>query len=129
METIILFAPLVGAIIAGFGWRAIGERNAQILTTGLLFLSAFLSWTVFLGFDGQTQHISLLKWVESGALSVDWGIRLDRLTTIMLIVVTTVSALVHLYSFGYMAHDSQFGDDEPTAPVSLPTCRSLPLRC
>ncbi|WP_417241445.1 NADH-quinone oxidoreductase subunit L [Celeribacter sp.] len=113
METIILFAPLVGAIIAGFGWRAIGERNAQILTTGLLFLSAFLSWTVFLGFDGQTQHISLLKWVESGALSVDWGIRLDRLTTIMLIVVTTVSALVHLYSFGYMAHDSQFGDDEP----------------
>ncbi|WP_417270320.1 NADH-quinone oxidoreductase subunit L [Celeribacter sp.] len=113
METIILFAPLVGAIIAGFGWRAIGERNAQVLTTGLLFLSAFLSWAVFLGFDGQTQHVSLFRWIESGSLSVDWGIRLDRLTAIMLIVVTTVSAVVHLYSFGYMAHDDQFGDDEP----------------
>jgi NADH:ubiquinone oxidoreductase subunit 5 (subunit L)/multisubunit Na+/H+ antiporter MnhA subunit len=54
MEKIILFAPLVGALIGGFGWRVIGEKGAQILTTGLLFLAAFLSWVVFLGFDGQT---------------------------------------------------------------------------
>ncbi|MEM5468671.1 NADH-quinone oxidoreductase subunit L [Celeribacter marinus] len=114
METIILFAPLVGAIIAGFGWRMIGERNAQVLTTGLLFLACLLSWVVFLGLDASTvKHITIMKWMESGSLSVDWGIRMDRLTSIMLIVVTTVSALVHLYSFGYMAHDSQFGDDEP----------------
>ncbi|GAA3871118.1 NADH-quinone oxidoreductase subunit L [Celeribacter arenosi] len=112
MEKIILFAPLVGAIIGGFGWRTIGERNAQILTTGLLFLAAFLSWIVFLGFDGETQYIPILKWIESGTLSADWSIRLDRLTAIMLVVVTTVSALVHLYSFGYMAHDENFGDDE-----------------
>ncbi|WP_439103869.1 NADH-quinone oxidoreductase subunit L [Celeribacter marinus] len=114
METIILFAPLVGAIIAGFGWRVIGERNAQVLTAGLLFLACLLSWVVFLGLDASTvKHITVMKWMESGSLSVDWGIRMDRLTSIMLIVVTTVSALVHLYSFGYMAHDSQFGDDEP----------------
>ncbi|MBU0643145.1 MAG: NADH-quinone oxidoreductase subunit L [Alphaproteobacteria bacterium] len=113
METIILFAPLVGAIIAGFGWRVIGEKSAQYLTTGLLFLAALLSWVVFLGHDGQTHHITILRWIESGALSVDWGIRVDRLTAIMLIVVNTVSALVHLYSFGYMAHDENFKDSEP----------------
>ena len=113
METIILFAPLVGAIIAGFGWRVIGEKSAQYLTTGLLFLAALLSWVVFLGQDGETHHITILRWIESGALSVDWGIRMDRLTAIMLIVVNTVSALVHLYSFGYMAHDENFKDSEP----------------
>ncbi|AVW91605.1 NADH-quinone oxidoreductase subunit L [Celeribacter baekdonensis] len=113
METIILFAPLVGAIIAGFGWRVIGEKSAQYLTTGLLFLAALLSWVVFLGQDGETHHITILRWIESGALSVDWGIRVDRLTAIMLIVVNTVSALVHLYSFGYMAHDENFKDSEP----------------
>src|SRR5210317_679964 len=113
MEKIILFAPLVGAIIGGFGWRIIGERGAQILTTSLLFLAAALSWIVFLGFDGETQHIQILRWIESGALSTDWSIRLDRMTAIMLIVVTSVSALVHLYSFGYMAHDDNWTDNEP----------------
>ncbi|NVK46169.1 MAG: NADH-quinone oxidoreductase subunit L [Rhodobacteraceae bacterium] len=113
METIILFAPLVGALVGGFGWRVIGEKPAQYLTTGLLFLAAILSWIVFLTFDGTTEHVTILRWIESGSLSVDWGIRLDRLTTIMLIVVNTVSALVHLYSLGYMAHDENFGDDEP----------------
>nr|WP_319250389.1 NADH-quinone oxidoreductase subunit L [uncultured Celeribacter sp.] len=113
MESIILFAPLVGALIGGFGWRVIGEKGAQYLTTGLLFLAAILSWVLFLTFDGTTEHVTILRWVDVGSLSIDWGIRLDRLTTIMLIVVNTVSALVHLYSLGYMAHDENFGDDEP----------------
>ncbi|TNE62992.1 MAG: NADH-quinone oxidoreductase subunit L [Rhodobacteraceae bacterium] len=113
MESIVLFAPLVGAIVAGFGWRVIGEKGAQYLTTGLLFLAAILSWVLFLTHDGQTHHVTILRWIDSGSLSVDWGIRLDRLTTIMLIVVNTVSALVHLYSLGYMAHDENFNDDEP----------------
>jgi NADH-quinone oxidoreductase subunit L len=116
METIILFAPLVGALIAGFGWRITGEKAAQWITTGLLFLSAFLSWVVFLGHDGVTEQIQIMRWIESGTLSTDWAIRLDRLTAIMLIVITTVSALVHLYSFGYMAHDENFGDDESYRP-------------
>ncbi|MDE4133561.1 NADH-quinone oxidoreductase subunit L [Phaeobacter sp. QD34_3] len=116
METILLFAPLVGAVICGFGWKFIGEKAAMITATGLLFLSAVLSWTVFLTFDGTTQNIEILRWIESGSLSTSWGIRLDRLTAIMLIVVTTVSSLVHLYSFGYMAHDPQWKDGESYKP-------------
>ena len=111
METTILFAPLVGAIVGGFGWKFIGETAAQWITTGLLFLAAALSWVVFLTFDGPTEHIQILRFIESGTLSTDWSIRLDRMTAIMLIVVTTVSALVHLYSFGYMAHDEQFNGE------------------
>jgi NADH-quinone oxidoreductase subunit L len=112
MAGIILFAPLVGALIAGFGWRLIGETAAQWVATGLLFLAAVLSWIVFLGHDGVTEQIVLMRWIESGTLSAEWAIRLDRLTAIMLIVVTTVSALVHLYSFGYMAHDHNWHEGE-----------------
>ncbi|MCA1776457.1 MAG: NADH-quinone oxidoreductase subunit L [Loktanella sp.] len=112
METIILFAPLVGALIAGFGWKFIGETAAQWISTGLLFLAALLSWIVFLMFNGTTEIIPILRWIESGSLSTDWAIRMDRLTAIMLIVITTVSALVHLYSFGYMAHDDNFREGE-----------------
>ena len=108
METIILFAPLVGSLICGFGWRIIGETAALWVSTGLLFLAAILSWIVFFAFDGVTEQIQILRFIESGTLSTDWSIRLDRLTAIMLIVVTTVSSLVHLYSFGYMDHDPQF---------------------
>ena len=116
MATIILFAPLIGALIAGFGWRIIGEAAAMWVTTGLLFLSAILSWIIFLTFDGATQQIELLRWVESGSLSIDWAIRLDRLTAIMLVVITSVSALVHLYSFGYMDHDPQWKEHESYKP-------------
>ncbi|MGB8623075.1 MAG: NADH-quinone oxidoreductase subunit L [Paracoccaceae bacterium] len=116
MTSIILFAPLIGAIIAGFGWRIIGERAAMWVSTGLLFLAAFLSWIVFLSFDGTTEHIQIMRWIESGSLAADWSIRLDRLTAIMLIVVTTVSSLVHLYSFGYMAHDENFREGESYKP-------------
>ena len=112
MTTIILFAPLFGAILCGFFWPLIGERAAQVITTAMIFLAAVLSWTIFLTFDGVTQHITVLRWIESGSLATDWGIRLDRLTAIMLVVVNTVSALVHLYSFGYMAHDENWGQNE-----------------
>ena len=116
METILLFAPLVGALIAGFGWRIIGDQGAQWVTTGLLFLSALLSWVLFLGHDGVTEQIHILDWVQSGTLDTAWAIRMDRLTAIMLIVITTVSALVHLYSMGYMAHDENFRDNESYRP-------------
>ncbi|MGJ8625438.1 MAG: NADH-quinone oxidoreductase subunit L [Sulfitobacter sp.] len=116
METTILFAPLVGALICGFGWKFIGETAAMWVSTGLLFLAAFLSWIVFLAFDGPTEHIQILRFIESGSLSTDWAIRMDRLTAIMLIVVTTVSSLVHLYSFGYMDKDPQWKEDETYKP-------------
>jgi NADH-quinone oxidoreductase subunit L len=112
MAQIVLFAPLIGALLCGFGWRLFGERAGMVIATGLLFVAAALSWILFLGFDGETQQISLLRWVDSGSLSVDWAIRLDRLTAIMLVVITSVSALVHLYSFGYMAHDENWRHGE-----------------
>ncbi|WP_170404328.1 NADH-quinone oxidoreductase subunit L [Ruegeria arenilitoris] len=116
METTILFAPLVGALICGFGWKFIGEKAALWTGTGLLFLACLLSWVVFFSFDGQTQQIEIMRWIESGSLSTSWAVRLDRLTAIMLIVVTTVSALVHLYSFGYMDHDPQWREGESYKP-------------
>ena len=121
METIILFAPLVGAIICGFGWKLIGETAAQWTATSLLFVSAFFSWVIFLTFDPSAHPnavytVDILRWIESGTLSTDWAIRMDRLTAIMLIVITTVSALVHLYSFGYMAHDDHFREGESYRP-------------
>ena len=116
MATIILFAPLIGALICGFGHRFIGEKPAQWTATGLVLLAALLSWIVFLGHDGELQRIQILRWIESGSLSTDWAIRLDRLTAIMLIVINTVSALVHIYSFGYMAHDENFRDNESYRP-------------
>ncbi|MEJ6402061.1 NADH-quinone oxidoreductase subunit L [Yoonia sp. 2307UL14-13] len=121
METIILFAPLVGAILCGFGWKLIGETAAQWVSTSLLFLAAILSWVVFLTFDPSAHPnggytVTILRWIESGTLSTDWAIRMDRLTAIMLVVITTVSALVHLYSFGYMAHDENFREGESYRP-------------
>ena len=112
MPQFILFAPLLAAIIAGFGWRVIGEKGAQYLTTGVLFAACAFSWIIFLGFSGETQHIPVLDWIVSGDFVAEWAIRMDRLTAIMLIVITTVSALVHLYSMGYMAHDENFSGDE-----------------
>ena len=112
MTPIILFAPLIGALICGFGWRLIGEFAGQVITTGLVFLAAFLSWIVFFSLDAETTQIVLMRWIDVGSLGAEWAIRLDRLTAIMLVVVNTVSALVHLYSFGYMAHDDNWKHGE-----------------
>src|SRR5690349_6812324 len=81
---------------------------AKSITTGALFLSAALSWPIFLGFiagDAEASVVPVLKWVESGALTFDWALRVDTLTAVMLVVITSVSALVHLYSWGYMEED------------------------
>ncbi|MEP2549339.1 MAG: proton-conducting transporter membrane subunit, partial [Qipengyuania citrea] len=121
METILLFAPLVGALLCGFGWRIFGETVAMWIATSFLFLSAALSWVLFLTLDPAAHEaghytVPVLRFIESGTLSTDWAIRVDRLTAIMLIVITTVSSLVHLYSFGYMAHDPQWKDGESYKP-------------
>ena len=115
MEKIILFAPLIGAILCGFGWRALGERGALLCATALIFLSALLSWVVFFQFETDAV-IPLFRWIASGTLITDWAIRIDRLSVIMLVVITTVSALVHLYSWGYMDKDPQWRDGESYRP-------------
>ena len=84
-----------------------GPPWPMYLTTGLLCICAVLSWIIFAGFlqGGHDSEIELLPWITSGALKATWSIRLDALTAVMLVVVNTVSALVHVYSLGYMSHD------------------------
>jgi NADH-quinone oxidoreductase subunit L len=84
-----------------------GPLWPMYLTTGLLILSAVFSWVNFAGFlhEGHDQKIQVMKWVSSGALQANWAFRIDTLTSVMLVVVNTVSALVHVYSLGYMSHD------------------------
>jgi NADH-quinone oxidoreductase subunit L len=103
----IVFLPLAGALIAGLTGRAIGARASEVITTGLLMLSAVLSWVVFVqaGFDHETARIPIFRWVTSGELDASWALKIDTLTAVMLVVVTTVSSLVHLYSIGYMHED------------------------
>jgi len=116
MEQLVLFLPLIGSIICGFGYKYVGEFAATAFATGLLFIAAILSWVIFINFHGPTEQIYIMRWIESGELSSFWAIRLDRLTSIMLIVVTTVSALVHFYSFGYMSDDPNWRDGESYKP-------------
>ena len=116
MVSIILLAPLFGAIVCGFGHKRLGEKAATYFATGVLFFVCLLSWIVFLTFDGVTRSEPLFRWIVSGTLASDWGVRVDRLTAIMLIVVTTVSALVHMYSLGYMAHDDNWKHGESYKP-------------
>ena len=116
MELFVLFAPLIGGILAGFGWKILGEKAAIIVSTSLLFFACFVSWFLFLEFDGELRIIKIFKWMSSGSLEAFWAIRFDRLTAVMLIVVTTVSALVHLYSVGYMDHDPNWGESETYKP-------------
>jgi NADH-quinone oxidoreductase subunit L len=103
----IVFFPLIGAAIAGLFGRLIGDRQAEYVTTGLLILSAVLSCIslINVGMDGGTQKIMVLNWISSGGLDIDWVLRIDALTAVMLVVVTGVSSLVHVYSIGYMSHD------------------------
>ena len=103
----IVFLPLAGALIAGFLGRLIGPRPSEVVTTGLLGIAALLSWISLwnVGFGGETAKVPVLRWVASGELDVSWALRIDTLTAVMLVVVNTVSFLVHLYSIGYMAED------------------------
>ncbi|WP_314958295.1 NADH-quinone oxidoreductase subunit L [Bradyrhizobium cosmicum] len=90
---------------------AAGSRGAELITTALLFVSAALSWMtlVDVGFMHHDMRIPLSPWILSGDLQVWWTLRVDTLTAVMLVVVTTVSSLVHLYSIGYM-------DEDPNRP-------------
>ncbi|MGY8974328.1 MAG: NADH-quinone oxidoreductase subunit L [Sphingomonadales bacterium] len=105
---VIVFLPLIAAIVAGLTNKAAPSVFAKSITTGALFISAALSWPIFLGFVNGTAEptvVPVLTWVQSGTLAFDWALRVDTLTAIMLVVINTVSALVHLYSWGYMDED------------------------
>ncbi len=103
----IVLLPLLGALIAGLFGRLIGPRPSEIVTTSLLMISAVLSWVVFfdVALGGNTAHVPVMRWITSGDLDTSWTLRIDTLTAVMLVVVNTVSSLVHLYSIGYMHED------------------------
>jgi NADH-quinone oxidoreductase subunit L len=103
----IVFLPAIGALIAGLLGRVLGPRPCEIITTSFLGAAAVLSWIALwqVGLGGETLRVPILRWVTSGELDVSWALRIDTLTAVMLVVVNTVSALVHLYSIGYMHED------------------------
>jgi len=144
MYQLIVFLPLIGALIAGLlgtqAFRMMGTTVdshgdahaghdhahddhghghddhahhayptpwAAYLTCGLLVISAILSWVAFWQYmhEGEPMKVEVLRWVNSGALNANWAFRIDTLTAVMLVVVNTVSSLVHIYSIGYMSHD------------------------
>jgi len=107
MYHLIVIAPLAGFLIAGLFGPLIGKRGSQIITSLLVSIAAVLS--MYSLFDvvqnGNVQTIRVMEWVTSGALNFDWAFKIDTLTAVMLVVVNLISALVHIYSIGYMSHD------------------------
>ena len=105
MYPAIVFMPLAGALIAGLFGRILGDRVSGVLTSLLVLAGAVLSWIAFykVGIEGEDAHIALLPWIGVGDLQTSWALRIDTLTAVMLVVVNTVSALVHIYSIGYMS--------------------------
>ena len=107
MYTAIIFLPLLGALIAGFLGRWIKDLGAQLVTCGALLLSAVLAVVAFVevAIGGQPRTIELTTWIASGSFDASWSLRWDTLTAVMVLVVTVVSSMVHVYSIGYMSHD------------------------
>ncbi|WP_265519515.1 NADH-quinone oxidoreductase subunit L [Nitratireductor luteus] len=104
----IVFLPLIGFLIAGLFGRSIGAKASEYITSGFLVIAALLSWVAFFQVafgEGEAFTVPIMQFIASGALEVDWALRIDTLTVVMLVVVNTVSSIVHVYSIGYMHHD------------------------
>ena len=107
MEIALLFLPLLGSIISGFFSKYIRDRNCEIITSLFVTISAFLSLFLFYQVivNQYENNVIIATWINSGLLNVNWSIKVDALSSVMLVVVTLVSSLVHIYSIGYMSHD------------------------
>ena len=107
MEISIIALPLIASIISGFFGKMIGDRNSEIVTSLLVTISAIFSAFVLYEviFNQYQDNIIIATWINSGSLDVNWSMKIDPLSAIMLVVVTSVSSLVHIYSIGYMSHD------------------------
>ena len=107
MEISIIALPLIASIISGFFGKFIGDRNSEIVTSLLVTISAILSALVLYEviINQYQDNIIIASWISSGTLDVNWSMKIDSLSAIMLVVVTSVSSLVHIYSIGYMSHD------------------------
>ncbi|HXP29936.1 MAG TPA: NADH-quinone oxidoreductase subunit L [Stellaceae bacterium] len=107
MTVAAIFLPLLGAFIAGFFGRWLGDRGAQLVTCAALLIAAVLGVILFfdVALGGNARTVELFTWIDTGDLQVNWALRFDPLSAVMVAVVTVVSSMVHVYSVGYMAHD------------------------
>ena len=107
MEYTLVFLPLLGSIISGFFGRYIGDRNSEIVTSLFVSISAALSLIIFYQVivNSYENNLIIATWMNSGLLDVNWSIKVDTLSSVMLVVVCLVSSIVHIYSIGYMSHD------------------------
>jgi NADH-quinone oxidoreductase subunit L len=107
MYSAIVFLPLLGALIAGLFGPWIGDKAARWVTTGALLLAAVFAVIGFIqvALWGQPRDIEVMRWIVSGNFEVSWALRFDTLSAVMAAMVTVVSSMIHIYSFGYMAHD------------------------
>ena len=107
MELTLLFLPLLASIVSGFFGKYIGDRNSEIVTSLFVSISSILSLFIFYNviFEGYENNVVIASWINSGSLNVNWSIKIDALSSVMLVVVTLISSLVHIYSIGYMSHD------------------------
>ena len=107
MEFVLLFLPLLASITSGFFGKYIGDRNSEIITSLFVSISALLSLILFYQVivNSYESNVVIATWINSGTLDVNWSIKVDALSSVMLVVVTLVSSLVHIYSIGYMSHD------------------------
>lgn len=107
METAAVFLPLVGAMIAGFFGRQIGDRASQIVTCLGVGSAAVLSIPLFfdVAVGGNERVVTIMSWINSGTFEASWALRFDTLSAVMVMTVTCVSSLIHVYSIGYMSHD------------------------
>ena len=107
MEHALVFLPLLGSIISGFFGRYIGDRNSEIVTSLFVTISAVLSLIIFyeVTINNYENNLVIITWINSGLLDVNWSIKVDTLSSVMLVVVCLVSSIVHIYSIGYMSHD------------------------
>ncbi|HEV8014361.1 MAG TPA: NADH-quinone oxidoreductase subunit L [Stellaceae bacterium] len=107
MPVAAIFLPLIASIIAGFFGRWIGDRGAQLVTCVAVLASAVLAVVIYvqIALGGQSLTVDLFNWMDTGDLQIEWALRFDTLSAVMVAVVTIVSAMVHVYSVGYMEHD------------------------
>ena len=107
MEISIIALPLIASIISGFFGKLLGDRSSEIITSLLVSISAIFSVLVLyeVVVNQYQENIIIATWISSGSLEVNWSMKIDSLSAVMLVVVTSVSALVHIYSIGYMSHD------------------------
>ena len=107
MAYLLVFLPLVASFIVGIFGRILGDKISQFITCSFVLISSVLSIYIFsdVAINSNIYNLKIFNWITSGGLVLNWSINIDTLTSVMLVVVTSVSALVHVYSVGYMSHD------------------------